>query len=64
MTKPDSYHHGYQAMRDKLELIAWTAARDEFNLVHPPGQPEKLSTDGYWYAQGEFRALCDTMPRN
>ena len=20
-------------------------------------------TDGYWYAQGEFRALCDTMHR-
>ena len=27
-------------------------------------EPEQLSTDGYWYAQGEFRALCDTMPRN
>lgn len=60
---PPSFEAGHKAKSIEIESVGWAAARDEFNRVHPPGQPWTGSADGLSYAQGEYAALCESMDR-
>lgn len=59
--KPTPYYAGYDDTASKIREIGFSAVRDEFNLIHPPGQPFEGSVDGYWYAHGSFAALADNL---
>lgn len=59
--KHEAFYRGYDAKVAEISRTGWTAARDEFNRVHPPGQKWTGSAAGLAYAHGEFQALSDHM---
>ena len=55
------YSVGYEAERESVRSLGWTAARDEFNRQNPPGQRWSGTVSDLARAQGAFQALFDTM---
>lgn len=61
--KSPAFHDGYEMKSEEIAAIGWIAARDAFNTSNPPGQPWTGSAEGLAFAQGEYQALCDRMPK-
>ncbi len=60
MDKPASYYAGYEAKAAEIAGMGYEAARDKFNSENPIGHVP-ASSDGKWFAYGEFDALCGRM---
>jgi len=54
---------GYDAKAVEIGDIGWERAREAFNAANPPGQKWARSAEDLNYAQGEYRALCDRVPK-
>lgn len=60
MEKPESYYAGYESKKIEIKGMGFDAARDKFNYENPIGfKPETYA--GYWFAYGEFDALCERL---
>lgn len=62
MIKPDSYYAGYESKKLEIAGMGFAAARDKFNGENPMGY-KSPTADGWWFAHGEFDALCKHLER-
>lgn len=54
------YIKGYESKLEEILAMGFDEARDKFNLDYPRGS-RPLSSDAYYYSQGEIDALADEI---
>lgn len=62
MTKPEAYFAGYESKKAEISGMGFDAARDKFNLENPV-EFKHHTSDGSWFAYGEFDALCRRLEK-
>ena len=58
MRETKAFQKGIESKQQEIAEMGWEAARDKFNLEHPPGESFTWETfEAECFSHGEYKAL-------